>query len=78
MEERSPNVALAATGSMLLSTGFDSPVRTASCICKLLAAIKRRSAGILSPAFSNTMSPGTKASAAIVWRFAITDHTCHW
>ncbi|MBA7676550.1 hypothetical protein ES703_84792 [subsurface metagenome] len=41
------------------STAIDSPVRTDSSICKLEESINLQSAGILSPAFIITISPGT-------------------
>ena len=43
----------------------DSPVKEASCICKLTLSIRRRSAGTISPSLKNTMSPGTTSFAGI-------------
>ena len=57
----SPTPASAATGSSLLDTVLDSPVRAASSTSRLAATMSLLSAGTLLPASSNTMSPGTRS-----------------
>ena len=51
---------------MVLSAGTDSPVSAASSVRKFFTSTRRRSAGILSPDSSSTMSPGTSSSAGIM------------
>ena len=48
-----------------LSAGKDSPVRIAWSICRLLASMRRPSAGTTSPAPRRTMSPGTRSTTGI-------------
>ena len=66
MLSRSPTVAFAATGSVVLSAGTDSPVSAASSVRRFLTSASRRSAGTLSPDSSSTTSPGTSSSAGIM------------
>ena len=49
-------------------TGTLSPVRGASSVWRLALSMMRASAGILSPASTSTMSPGTMSWAAMRWR----------
>ena len=63
MPWRSPSGASAATGSRSLATGRLSPVRAASSISRVAAAMIRPSAVTRSPASKATMSPGTSSSA---------------
>ncbi len=53
---------------MSFATGMLSPVRGASSVCRFASSMMRASAGILSPASTSTMSPGTISSAATRWR----------
>ena len=59
---RSPKAAFSATGSVIFSTGTDSPVSAASSICSVRKWKRRRSAGTLSPLCMNTTSPGTSSA----------------
>jgi len=65
MFSRSANGRSFSIGSVRFPTGTDSPANAASSTRRLLASIKRRSAGTTSPASCSTMSPGTKASATV-------------
>ncbi len=65
MPRRSPSGASAAVGKMSLSTATDSPVSIASCARIPCAAIRRMSAGGLSPASSRTISPGTTSAPSM-------------
>ena len=57
---RSPRAgSVTVRGSVILSTGTDSPVRADSCIFRLTASVSRISAGITAPVSSITTSPGT-------------------
>ena len=56
----SPTGASARIGPTSLITGSDSPVRGASSHCREWFSMIRASAGILSPASSTMMSPGTR------------------
>ena len=65
MFSRSPTVAFAGATSVDFSAGTDSPVSAASSVRRFLASIRRKSAGILSPDSSRTMSPGVRSSAGM-------------
>jgi hypothetical protein len=66
MSMRSPSGTLSpGTGSTDFRTGVLSPVRAASSISSVAATNSRPSAGILSPASKETMSPGTSSSAGM-------------
>jgi hypothetical protein len=69
MKTMSVRSARAASGSPTpstsLATGWDSPVRAASCTSRATASASRPSAGTLSPASTSTTSPGTSSSAGI-------------
>ncbi len=65
---RSPSAASGPTGSAPFSAGTDSPVRIASSADSPRASIRRRSAGMRSPASTSTMSPGTSAAPSTVTR----------
>ena len=65
MLSRSPTVEFAATGSVVLSAGTDSPVSAASSVRRFFTSVRRRSAGTLSPDSSSTTSPGTSSSAGM-------------
>ena len=68
MLSRSANaVSVSTKASISLPNGSDSPVSVDSLISRLTATISLPSAGMRSPASSNTMSPGTKCSAGISW-----------
>ena len=68
MQDRSPSGASGSgTGSGLLLTACDSPVRAASSTCSRTASMMRPSAGTRMPAERITRSPGT-SSAAGIWR----------
>ena len=54
-----------STGSAVFSTGSLSPVSAAWVTNRSLAVMMRTSAGIMSPAESFTMSPGTTSSMGI-------------
>ena len=69
MPLRSPRGASAATLSMCLSTGMDSPVSADSSQRNSLTCSSRRSAGTRSPEASSTTSPGTRPAASISWRW---------
>ncbi len=64
--ERRSAIASAVTGSAVLSTGNDSPVRDDSSTCRAWASSSRQSAGTTSPAPSSTMSPTTRPAAGTV------------
>ncbi|CQR22299.1 Uncharacterised protein [Yersinia enterocolitica] len=64
---RSPITDSFSMTSICFSTTVDSPVRIASSIWRLWASSKRKSAGILSPGFNVTISPGTKSCASMVF-----------
>ena len=49
------------TGSAVLATGSDSPVRTDSSHSSPVAVSSRRSAGTISPSARSTTSPGTRS-----------------
>ena len=59
MLRRSPMPTSASIGLVSLATGMLSPVSGASSVCRLASSMMRASAGILSPASTITMSPGT-------------------
>ena len=59
--DSSANGVPAGTGSVVLSTGSDSPVSTDSSHSKPVTSSKRTSAGTMSPRCSSTTSPGTRA-----------------
>ncbi|MND86212.1 hypothetical protein D3C80_781660 [compost metagenome] len=63
---RSPSDNSPVRGRICLSTTVDSPVRIASSTRKLCASISRISAGILSPARSTIISPGTISVVGMV------------
>jgi len=63
---RSPSCASAAMALVTFSTATDSPVRTASITCRLVETMRRRSAGMRSPDWTKTRSPGTSSSASTV------------
>ena len=66
MSERSPSgVPAPSTGSVPLATGRLSPVSADSAISIVAARSSRPSAGTMSPASIETMSPGTSCSAGI-------------
>ena len=46
-----------------LFTGFDSPVKEKSLVCRFISSITLKSAGIPSPSSINTISPGTSSEA---------------
>ena len=54
----------AASGSTLIVSGMDSPVRTLRSRTRRSARIRRRSAGTTSPTCRSTTSPGTRSAAA--------------
>ncbi len=57
---RSPNgISISSSVPLFFSTGTDSPVRADSCIFRFAVSINRRSAGMISPVSSTTISPGT-------------------
>ena len=71
MSRRSPSgTSSPGTGSTDFSTGVLSPVSAASSISSVAATSRRPSAGILSPASNETMSPGTSSSAGMSTRCA--------
>ena len=58
----SPARASCAIASTFFSTASDSPVKIDSSTVKSCTSIKRKSAGITSPAFKRTISPRTSSS----------------
>ena len=64
----SPMEASPSIDSVLFSTGTDSPVSAASCTFRLMASVRRRSAGMLSPVSISTMSPGTSSRDSMMRR----------
>ena len=68
MLRRSPMPRSPSSGWASFATGMLSPVNGASSVCRLASSTTRASAGILSPASTSTMSPGTISSARMRWR----------
>ncbi len=62
---RSPSSVSASTGSGVLATGTDSPVRAASSMRSSRELRIRRSAGTRSPEARRTTSPGTRSAAGM-------------
>jgi len=56
---RSASSLSAATGSIDLATGIDSPVSAASATCSDALSVRRQSAPTMSPSANSTRSPGT-------------------
>ena len=74
---RSPTSASARIGASSLVTGSDSPVSGASSHWSEWFSTSRASAGILSPASSTSMSPGTSSFDAISAFLAAPQHRDH-
>ena len=63
---RSASKTSVSRGLTIFRTGTDSPVSDASSILRLIASIKRTSAGTLLPISRRTISPGTNSLEGIL------------
>ena len=66
-----PDLPALAGGTGYFSIGMDSPVSMAWLTNKSLAVSSRTSAGIMSPAERQTMSPGTRVEIGVSWGLVI-------
>ena len=65
------------SGSVVLATGWDSPVKAASSACSRTLTMTRPSAGTRAPAARATTSPGTRSASGDLMLLAIADDMRH-